>query len=63
MIKRFFDDKGFSNAAVTSRTIPDPTKEGYVILDFDVNKSNKTHVANINFVGNNALSDYKLRRQ
>lgn len=62
MIKRFFDDKGFSNAAVTSRTIPDPTKEGYVILDFDVNKSNKTHVANINFVGNNALSDYKLRR-
>lgn len=61
-IKRFFDAKGFSTATVDSRTIPDPDKEGFVILVFDVEKNNKTKIQDINFYGNNNISDNQLRK-
>lgn len=61
-IKRFFDAKGFSTATVESRTLPDPDKEGFVQLIFDVEKNTKTKVQQIHFYGNEMLSDNQLKK-
>lgn len=61
-IKRFFDEKGFSQAAIESVITPDPNREGYVNLDFNIQKNTKTKVEQINFYGNEKLSDNELRK-
>lgn len=62
VIERFFDDKGFSEASVSTRLTPDPELPGYVIVDFDVLKNTKTKVQQISFYGNEAVSDFQLRK-
>ena len=61
-IKRFFDEKGFSTASVETTLIPDPTREGFVAVEFNVRKNTKTTVQRIQFIGNKQLSDSDLRK-
>ncbi len=62
VIRRYYDEKGFSNVEVSTRETKDPAREGYVFLDFDVDKNNKTKVHAITFKGNEMISDFKLRK-
>lgn len=62
VISRFFDEKGFSNVKIDARETTDPSREGYVFLDFDVQKNTKTKVHQINFIGNENLSDFQLHK-
>lgn len=61
-IKRFYDEKGFSDAGVEATTIEDVNRPGYVVLIFNVEKNAKIRIANINFFGNHNVSDFKLRQ-
>lgn len=62
VISRFFDEKGFSNVKIDTRETPDPSREGYVLLDFDVQKNTKTKVHQINFIGNKNVTDFQLHK-
>lgn len=61
-IRNFYKDKGYLNAKVFISQEKDTTENNAVILFIKVNKGNKMKVKEINFYGNNNLSDRKLRR-
>ena len=62
LIERYYSKKGFKNAKVEIRQIPDLSKENQVILDVNVDRSNKIKVHKIYVNGNNVLSDSKVKR-
>jgi outer membrane protein insertion porin family len=61
IIEQFYSEKGFKNAAVTITEQPDLSKDNYVYLDIDVDKSNKVKVHKIYVDGNEVLSDSKVK--
>jgi outer membrane protein insertion porin family len=62
VVEKFYGDKGFKNATVTVRQVPDVSKENYAFLDFDVTKSNKVKVHKIYVEGNEVLSDRGVKK-
>lgn len=60
VIKKYYDDKGFNKAVVTITETPDLSKEGFVILNIDVQKKNKTKVDNITIKGTEEVEPYVL---
>lgn len=60
--KRYFDDKGYKNAEVEIIQRDDPANLNQVILDVNIDKKEKVKVHEITIVGNEALSDSKLKR-
>lgn len=62
LIKRYFDDKGFKNAEVIITQRDDASNENQVIVDVDIDKKEKVKVNSITIVGNEAISDAKLKR-
>ncbi len=61
LAKKYFDDKGFNDAEITITQHDDITRKNYVILDVYVDKKQKKRVKNIYLVGNEKLSDSKLK--
>ena len=57
LIERYYSKKGFKNAKVDITEIPDLSRENQVILQVNVNRSNKIKVHKIYINGNNVLSD------
>ncbi|MCC8170928.1 MAG: outer membrane protein assembly factor BamA [Parabacteroides sp.] len=62
LIKKYFDEKGFKNVEVQITERDDPSKEGEVFVDIDINKNRKTKIHQIHFGGNEALSDRLLKK-
>ena len=62
IIKRYFDDKGFKNAAIDIRMKDDVTKENNVLIDIDIDKSNKVKVEHIYITGVSHKEASKLKR-
>lgn len=62
IIKRYFDDKGFKNAAIDIRMKDDVTKENNVLIDIDIDKSNKVKVEHIYITGVTRKEASKLKR-
>lgn len=62
-IKRYYAEKAFHNVKVRIEEVPDPSLPNAVILNFHIDKGNKVRVANINFHGNESVSDLKLKKQ
>ncbi len=62
LIKRYFDDKGFKNAEVVIVQRDDPANENQVLVDVNIDKKEKIKVNEISIIGNEALSDRKLKR-
>lgn len=62
LIKRYFDDKGFKNAEVMVTQRDDPNQENHVIVDIEIDKKEKIKVHHIEIVGNQVLTDKKLKR-
>lgn len=61
-IKKLYAEKGYLLAEVTPETY-DSESEGKVILRFNIKEGNKVQVKKINFLGNENVSDGKLRKQ
>lgn len=62
IIKKFYADKGFSNADVAVTLQDDLSKQNEVIVNVDVNKHDKVKVHKIYIDGNEVLSDNALQR-
>jgi outer membrane protein insertion porin family len=62
-IKKYFAEKGFQNATVKILELKDPSAANSEILTFNVEKGTKIHINQINFFGNEAISEAKLKRQ
>ncbi len=63
-IKNYYSEKGFRNTKVEVRTTPDDRYPGanLVIVTFVVDRGPKVKIGEINFEGNEAFSDRRLRR-
>lgn len=62
LIEEYYEKKGFKNAEVNIQQQPDLSKDNQVILNVNVNRSNKIKVHKIYVDGNVVLSDNKLKR-
>ena len=61
IIKDYYGAKGFKNAVVNIRQVPDLSNENQVILDVFVDRHNKVKVHKIYIDGNEVLSDRKVK--
>ncbi len=61
LIKRYFDDKGFKNAEVIITQRDDNANENQVIVDVDIDKKEKIKINSIEIIGNEALSDNRIK--
>ncbi|NJB86032.1 outer membrane protein insertion porin family [Lewinella marina] len=62
-IRGYYVEKGYLDAAVSVEEIPDTTRPNSVRLLFDINRNERVKIADINFIGNEAVKDKKLRKQ
>ena len=64
-IRRYYVDKGYLNASVTVRELTDTLDRGMensVVLYFDVERGPRVRISDVEFNGNEALTDKKLRK-
>jgi len=61
-IKDFYTGKGYPNAEVSVKEIPDTTKTNRVILDFIVHQGNRIRISRIMFTGNASFTANRLKR-
>ena len=61
LAKRYFEDKGYKNAVIEVMQKDDISEPGKVILDINVEKKDKVKVNSITIIGNEALSDKKIK--
>ncbi len=61
IIKDYYGAKGFKNAVVEIKQVPDISKENQVFLDVYVDRHNKVKVHKIYVAGNDVLSDRKVK--
>ncbi|MEL7163591.1 MAG: outer membrane protein assembly factor BamA, partial [Bacteroidota bacterium] len=62
-VREFFVEKGYLDALVQVEEIVDSSRANSVRLVFDVNRGDRVKIKEINFVGNDAVKDKKLRKQ
>ena len=62
-IENYFIEKGYLDASVRVEEIPDTSRANSVRLLFDVDRGPRVKIAEINFVGNEAVADKKLRKK
>lgn len=62
-IKRYYAEKGFQDAKVSTEEQKDPALPNSVQLVFNIERGHKVHVNDINFYGNDNVSDLKLKKQ
>lgn len=63
VIKKYYADKGYQNLKMKITETPDTGFANSVLLTFDIDKGEKVKVNNINFFGNETVSDLKLKKQ
>ena len=62
LLKKYYEEKGFHNAAIRISEFPDRDHPGYVKVLIDVDKREKTKVAHLYITGNKALSHNQINR-
>ena len=62
-VRNYFVEKGFLDAEVDVEEIVDTSRANSVRLVFDVDKKERVKIKEINFIGNTAVKDKKLRKQ
>lgn len=62
-IREFFVEKGYLDARVEVEEVVDTSRANSVRLVFDVARGERVKIKEINFVGNDAVSDKKLRKK
>ncbi len=62
-IKKFFAEKGYQSVSVKTVEVRDPSSANSEILTFNIAKGIKVHINQVNFFGNQAISEAKLKKQ
>ena len=62
-IREYFVEKGYLDATVDVEEIVDTSRANSVRLLFDVDKKERVKIKEINFIGNTAVKDKKLRKR
>ncbi|MGY4539660.1 outer membrane protein insertion porin family [Mucilaginibacter sp. UYNi724] len=62
IIKKHFNEKGYLNTTITMTQTKDPGDANSVILDVAVDKKSKVKINSVDFDGNKAFTDAKLRK-
>ncbi len=62
-IRKYFVEKGYLDTDVGVQEIADTTRANSVRLVFDVQRNDRVKIQSINIIGNEAISDKKLRKQ
>lgn len=62
LIKQFFSDKGFRNAEVSVKVTNDTIRPQAVDVTFVVDRGPRVKIGAINFIGNTAFADKRLRK-
>ena len=62
-IQKYYVAKGYKNVNIRVEEKPDPTFVNSNILTFYINKGKKVKVNEVNFYGNEQVSDLKLKKQ
>jgi outer membrane protein insertion porin family len=63
VIKKFYAEKGYQDAQITTSEVKDPSVANSEILNFNIVKGPKVRISEINFYGNEAISEIKLKKQ
>jgi outer membrane protein insertion porin family len=63
VIRKYYGEKGFLNVKVRLEEKPDTNYVNSIFLTFYIDKGEKVKVNNINFFGNETVSDLKLKKQ
>ncbi len=62
IIRRYFAEKGFLLCKVETEVVKDTIIKNAIQVNFAIDKGQKIKVRDINFIGNEHVSDYKLAR-
>ena len=62
VIAKFMEEKGFLSVEVEVLQKNDPSKEGHVIVEINVDKKSKTKVKELLFTGNSALNHNQINK-
>lgn len=62
-IREFFIEKGFLDARVEVEEVSDSSRANSVRLVFDVDRGDRVKIKEIDFIGNEEISDKKLRKK
>jgi len=62
-IRRYYADKGFQDAHVRTTEARDPVVQNSEILTFYIDKGPKVRIYQIDFFGNKAITEVKLKKQ
>ncbi len=62
IIKRYYAEKGFLNATVSPEVMKDSVIRNAIRVNFAVDRGQKVRIKDINFIGNEHVSDFKLAR-
>lgn len=60
--EKLYEEKGYLDAEITPRLEPAPDAPGEVVITYDVDEGEVVRIQEIEFEGNQAFSDRKLRR-
>ncbi|MCC9136401.1 outer membrane protein assembly factor BamA [Pontibacter silvestris] len=63
IIKEYYIDKSYLNVKTTITQRPDSILPNSVVLNINIDKGDKVKISDIEFAGNEAFSDKKLRKQ
>ena len=62
IIKRYYAEKGFLNATVAAEVQKDTVVRNAIRVNFAIDRGDRVRIQDINFIGNEHVSDYKLAR-
>lgn len=58
----YFIEKGFLKPTIEIREIPDTSRVNSIALEFEIDRGQRTRIANVNVYGNEVISDGKIKR-
>lgn len=61
-ISNYYKDKGFLDASVKIRQIPDSIRQNHVRLRIDLDKKTKVKISKINIIGNENFDDTRVKK-
>ena len=62
IIKRYYAEKGFINASVAAEVQKDSVVRNAIRVNFAIDRGERVRIKDINFIGNDHVSDFKLAR-
>jgi len=62
-IEKYYVEKGFQGIKTKINDIPDPSAQGRLILEFEVDKGSKVKINELHFFGNASVDEVRLKKK